>query len=193
MDFVFPSLEGEHQIDNASTAISTILSLENKLFTEKIINKGLLETNWPARMQKLNDGKLSSIMGNSFEIWLDGGHNLEASNILKKKINMWKTDNVFLIMGMMIGKNPVGFLRKIIQEISSIFLLPISDHQYIQPYEIKDQIIAKLQAKSEVFCSLDIKEALKTIKKKHSSGKIIICGSLYLAGEVLKEDGFIIR
>ena len=90
----------------------------------------------------------------------------------------------------MIGKDPIKFLRNIIKNVSSIFLLPIHDHQFIPPYEIKNKIISQLNKNIDVFCALEIKEALKIIKNKNQSGKVLICGSLYLAGDILKEDGF---
>ena len=188
--FKFPRLNGEHQIDNASTAIAAALSLERKEISKKNIETGILSAVWPARMQKLNNGKLSSFIGSGFEIWLDGGHNIEASNILNKIIYKWKKEKVFLIIGMMVGKDPKGFLKKLIKNISGIFLLPIPEHQYIQPYEIKSLIKEELNSSIEVECSLNIKEVLNLIKKKYTAGKLLICGSLYLAGEVLKEDGY---
>ena len=189
-NFNFPKLVGEHQIDNASTAVATILSLGKKDILSRNINKGILSATWPARMQNLKKGNLSSYMGNNFEIWLDGGHNLEASNIINKIIEKWDEENVFLVIGMMIGKDPNSFIKKLIKNLSAIFLLPIPDHQYIRPYEIKKIIGKEIKSKISIECSLDIKEVLKTIKKTYSSGKLVICGSLYLAGEVLKQDGF---
>ena len=181
---------GEHQIDNASTAIATVLSLKNKKIKTNIINNGLLKVNWPARMQKLDKGKLSKFTGNSFEIWLDGGHNIEASSIIQKTFKIWDRENIFVILGMSIGKDPIGFLNGIIKNITGLFLLPIPNHQYIQPYEIKQKVESTFNMKFTTDCCLDIREALTTIQRKFSSGKIFICGSLYLAGEILKEDGF---
>ena len=189
-DFHFPSLKGEHQIDNASTAVATAISINNKKINKKIINKGLLSASWAGRMQKLDKGNLSNILGSRFEIWLDGGHNIEASGMIKKEIQNWKKERIFLVFGMMIGKDPIKFLKNIIKNVSSIFLLPIQDHQFIPPYEIKNKIISQLNKNIDVFCALEIKEALKIIKNKNQSGKILICGSLYLAGDILKEDGF---
>ncbi len=186
----FPSLQGEHQIENASTAVATALSLNNRKITEKIINRGLLGTNWAGRMQRLNTGKLSKFMGKNFEIWLDGGHNTEASAIINKEIDKWGGRENFLIFGMMIGKNPIRFLKNIVNKVSSVFLLPIQNHQYIPPYEIKRKINSLLNPDLNVFCTIEIKEALSIIKKNNQSGRILICGSLYLAGEVLKEDGY---
>ena len=192
-EFSFPSLNGEHQIDNASTAIATSLSLKNSHISPKVINKGLLNVEWPARMQKLSDGKLAKIVGSKFEIWLDGGHNCHASEMIKKVIQKWKSENIILILGMTVGKQPTNFLRQIIDNVSAIILLPINDHHYIQPYEIKNDILLKLKAKIDIICKLDVEEALVVTKKKFCSGKILVCGSLYLAGEVLKRDGFKIK
>ena len=91
---------------------------------------------------------------------------------------------------MMIGKDPNSFIKKLIKNLSAIFLLPIPDHQFIRPYEIKKIIEQDIGSTIEIECSLDIKEVLKKIKETYSSGKLVICGSLYLAGEVLKQDGF---
>ncbi len=189
-NFNFPKLFGEHQVDNASTAVATVLSLGKQDILNKNINQGILSAKWPARMQNLKNGNLSSYMGKNFEIWLDGGHNLEASNMIKKIIEKWKKENVFLVIGMMIGKDPNSFIKKLIKNLSAIFLLPIPDHHYIKPYEIKKIIEKEIGSTISIECSLDIKEVLKTIKKTYSSGKLVICGSLYLAGEVLKHDGF---
>ena len=157
-----------------------------------IINEGLVKTDWPARMQRLRNGKLSLFVGKKFEIWLDGGHNFEASQILKKEIIKFKK-KIFLVMGMMVGKDPLGFLRNLIKDIEVIYLLPITDHQYIQPYEIMERLKKEIKTNIKIHCSLDVKEALRSITENYSSGKIIICGSLYLAGEVLKEEGFKIK
>ena len=126
-------------------------------------------------------------------MWLDGGHNLDAARIIKNKIESWEQQNIIIILGMMNGKNPVSFLRGIIRGISTIFLLPITNQNYIQPYEIKNKLQKKLNPRMEIHCSLDINEALKKIKQKYLCGKIIVCGSLYLAGQILKEDGVIIK
>ena len=189
-NFNFPELFGEHQIDNASTAVATVLSLGRKDILDKNIDKGILSAKWPARMQNLKKGNLSSYMGKNFEIWLDGGHNLEASNIIKNIIEKWKKENVFLVIGMMIGKDPYAFIKKLIKNLSAIFLLPIPDHQYIRPYEIKNNKKKDISSQISIECSLDIKEDLKIIKENYPNGKLVICGSLYLAGEVLKQDGF---
>ena len=88
------------------------------------------------------------------------------------------------------GKDPVGFLKKIIDKFNFLVLLPIDNHQYIQPYEIKENVKKKLKKNINIECCLNINDALDIVSKSFSSGKILICGSLYLAGQVLKADGF---
>ena len=113
--------------------------------------------------------------------------------MINKVIQEWKNENIILILGMTIGKQPINFLKQIIKNISALVLLPINDHHYIQPYEIKNDVLLKLKTKISIFCKLDIEEALATVKKRFSSGKILISGSLYLAGDVLRRDGFKIK
>ena len=116
-EFDFPSLYGDHQIENASTDITTVLATNNFNISKDSINSSLLKTNWPARMQNLN-GKLSKFSGSTFDIWLDGGHNIDASKIISSIIENWKERNIILIIGMINGKDPVNFSKKFIHNIS---------------------------------------------------------------------------
>ena len=190
--FSFPSLYGDHQIDNASTAISTVLSINDFDISRESINAGLLKTNWPARMQKLK-GKLSKIAGKAFDIWLDGGHNKDASEMLSKVVNSWEGGKLILIIGMINGKDPIKFLNKLIHNISLLIILPINDHQCIMPYEIKNLVVDNFKPKFDIECCLNIEEAIIFTKKKFSDGKILICGSLYLSGEILRADEYKIK
>ena len=188
-EFNFPSLYGDHQIENASTAISTVLSITNFNVSNESINTGLLKTNWPARMQKLK-GKLSKKAGRGFDIWLDGGHNLDASEMLSKIVNNWEEKKIILIIGMINGKDPINFLNKLIRNISLLIILPINDHQCLMPYEIKNLVIKKFNPDFDIECCLNIEEAIVVTEKKFSGGKILVCGSLYLSGEILRADGY---
>lgn len=191
-EFNFPSLHGDHQIENASTAVSTVLSIKHFNVSSESINTGILKTNWPARMQKLK-GKLSKIAGKAFDIWLDGGHNLDASKILFKIVNSWEEKKVILIIGMINGKDPINFLNKLIHNISILIILPINDHQCVMPYEIKNLVVEKFNPDFDIECCLNIEEAIMVAKRKKTGGGILICGSLYLAGEILRADGYIIK
>jgi len=190
INFPIPKLYGDHQIENASTAIATILSLKNINIDKNSISLGVLNAEWPARMHNLNKGKLSKIVKKKFDIWLDGGHNFHASEMISKVLDSWGRKNIFLILGMMNGKNPVEFISKLIKKISAVVLIPISDHICIKPEKIKKDITENFKNKIDVVCQRNISEALFYISKKYREGKVLICGSLYLAGEILEEDGF---
>ena len=189
-EFEKPSLHGYHQIENVSTALAAILAIKKFKLKMKNINQGIKETVWPGRMQKLNNGKLKKIIGKSFDLWLDGGHNIHASEVLFTEIDKWKKSKIILILGMVSGKDPVKFLKKIVNKISLLILLPIDDHQYIHPYKIKESLNKSLKDFKEIETCVNINEALKLIYARFKKGKVLICGSLYLAGQVLKNDGF---
>ena len=189
-EFEKPSLHGYHQIENVSTALAAILAIKKFKLKMKNINQGIKETVWPGRMQNLNNGKLKKIIGKSFDLWLDGGHNIHASEVLFTEIDKWKKSKIILILGMVSGKDPVKFLKKIVNKISLLILLPIDDHQYIHPYRIKQSLNKSLKNFKEIETCVNINEALKLIYTRFKKGKVLICGSLYLAGQVLKNDGF---
>tara|TARA_Y100000813_G_C24152844_1_gene348025 strand:+ start:314 stop:1615 length:1302 start_codon:yes stop_codon:yes gene_type:complete len=190
-DFEFekPSLHGNHQIENASTALACVLAVKKFKLDMNNVNLGIKKTVWPGRMQNLNSGRLKKIVGKNFDIWLDGGHNVHASEILFKEINKWKNSKIILVLGMVSGKDPVKFLKNMVNKISLLILLPIDDHQYIQPYKIKESLNKNLKGFKDIETCVDINEALKLILNRFNKGKILICGSLYLAGQILKDDG----
>ena len=85
------------------------------------------------------------------------------------------------------------FLKKIGNRISLLILLPIDDHQYIHPYEIKENINKSNINNIEIETCLNINDALVLILERFSKGKVLVCGSLYLAGQILENDGFKIK
>ena len=184
-----PKLFGEHQIYNAGLAITVSKILKDFSFDNKKIYDGVHETFWPARMQQIDNGKLKEIAGKNYELWLDGGHNSHASEMLLDNLKKWEKDNLFLIFGMINGKEPKEFLTKIFPLIKSLQVIPIKKHQFIGSKEIqqifKDEYGIIRPEKT-------IQNAIKYITNNFTGGKIIICGSLYLAGDVLKSNGSLI-
>jgi len=184
-----PKLFGEHQIYNAGLAITVSKILKDFSFDNKKIYDGVHETFWPARMQQIDNGKLKEIAGKNYELWLDGGHNSHASEMLLDNLKKWEKDNLFLIFGMINGKEPKEFLTKIFPLIKSLQVIPIKKHQFIGSKEIqqifKDEYGIIRPEKT-------IQNAIKYITNNFTGGKIVICGSLYLAGDVLKSNGSLI-
>ena len=184
-----PKLFGEHQIYNAGLAITVSKILKDFSFDNKKIYDGVHETFWPARMQQIDNGKLKDIAGKNYELWLDGGHNSHASEMLLDNLKKWEKDNLFLIFGMINGKEPKEFLTKIFPLIKSLQVIPIKKHQFIGSKEIQQIFKDKCGI---IRPEKNIQNAIKYITNNFTGGKIVICGSLYLAGYVLKSNGSLI-
>jgi dihydrofolate synthase/folylpolyglutamate synthase len=184
-----PKLFGEHQIYNAGLAITVSKILKQFSLDNEKIYKGIHETFWPARMQRIDNGKLKDIAGEKFELWLDGGHNSHASEMLLNNLHKWKKENLFLIFGMINGKEPKEFLKKILPLIKSLQVIPIKKHQFINSKEL--QKIFKKES-GIIRPEKTIQNAIKYITNNFIDGKIVICGSLYLAGDILKSNGSLI-
>ena len=184
-----PKLFGEHQIYNAGLAITVSKILKDFSFDKKKTFNGVRETFWPARMQRIDNGKLKEIAGKNYELWLDGGHNSHASEMLLDNLKKWKKDDLFLIFGMINGKEPKDFLKRILPLIKSLQVIPIKKHQFINSKDL--QKIFKNECRI-IRPERTIQNAIKYIKSNFIGGKIIICGSLYLAGDILKSNGSLI-
>lgn len=182
-----PSLNGDHQIMNSGLAFTALNVLQNLQIRHNKISQAIKNVKWPARMQRIDSGPFNKLVSNKMEIWLDGGHNVDASKILSSILNGWETSNKFLIFGMVQGKDFKKFLKNISNSFKCIIVIPIVKHQYISPEIVKKNLDA---SRSNVFIKKDVREALTFLNLKYKEGKILICGSLYLAGNCLKENNF---
>ncbi|MFC1659228.1 bifunctional folylpolyglutamate synthase/dihydrofolate synthase [Pseudomonadota bacterium] len=187
------SLIGEHQYINAGAAIATLF-VQNKLkVDEKSITKGLQNTKWPARMQNISDEKaIKNIFKhnkNNVEIWVDGGHNQDAmktiASFIKKENKITRMETIALI-GMFSRKDSRNSIKEIVDIVDFSIATQITCCQGSRTPEEIEVIfnefgIKNLKSKSAI-------EGLKLIAKKFSDGniRVVICGSLYIAGEVLE-------
>ena len=176
--FNTPKLNGHHQIENLSTSLAVILRLRelNYSFTYKKINKGIIETKWPGRLE---EGKLGSI-----KVYLDGAHNIDgASQLLNffknKKLKIW------LIIGMLNNKNINLFLRKIKPILLGVIPVAIPNEKNAYLAEEIDRVCKNLKLKS--FPQNSINKANNFILKKVKPEAILVTGSLYLVGKVRKK------
>ncbi len=174
-EFPMPSLQGDHQVQNAGVALATLFSISDKInITHKAMEQGLKSVQWQGRLQKINIDDLSA------EIWLDCGHNDSAGEALATQIKQWG-GNIHLVMGMLEKKDASGFLKPLLPLIKSINIVPISSD-------------ADTKTKSDINVDTNIQihehdsfiEAVKSICSHDKSAMILIAGSVYLAGEVLK-------
>ena len=109
-DLPLPSLSGAHQIVNSGTAIACLEQLPGFPIAHELIARGLRQIEWPARLQRLTRGPLVAALPAGWELWLDGGHNPGAGEVLAAAVSNWVDRPLYLIVGMLNTKNAAGFL-----------------------------------------------------------------------------------
>ncbi|HEY8245866.1 MAG TPA: folylpolyglutamate synthase/dihydrofolate synthase family protein [Hyphomicrobium sp.] len=192
LDLPMPSLIGRHQVVNAGTAVAAALRLGSDLpnlgLGERAIEQGLTSARWPARMQRLDTGPLPSQLKPGSELWLDGGHNPAAGRALAQTmadLEERAPKPLHLIVGMMGLKDAGGFLSAFRGLASYVVTVPIPGaHEAPHAPETLAETAREVGLKAEM--AADVAAALKR-SEVHEPGpkRILICGSLYLAGHVL--------
>jgi dihydrofolate synthase/folylpolyglutamate synthase len=183
-----PSLHGKHQIENAGAALAALeVSMRHKPGEEQKC-KGLNKIIWPGRLQEITDGPLRRIIPGGWEVYIDGGHNENAALSLAGHIEEWKKESgrpVHLIVGMLRKKDPSSFLDILVPAVSSAnaVCIPCAPEEAWHPEELKN--ISGLE-----ICCLEgnsVEEWMQAFFRRHMlPGKLLICGSVYLAGDVLE-------
>lgn len=182
-----PALFGNHQYQNASLAIATLLNLKSHFnIVEQNLSDGLKNTIWPGRLQHLPKGYFSKDILPHQQIWIDGGHNPAAGESLAKSLNYLKDDIVFIV-GMLETKDATGFLTELKKISSTVLTIPIPYNDNIISADKLKEIAEKIGFQS-IACS-SIHQALKYVCTSFPKvNNIVICGSLYLIGAILKEN-----
>jgi dihydrofolate synthase/folylpolyglutamate synthase len=175
-----PSLLGEHQVENAGIAIAALrasgLTLPDPAFN------GIGKASWPARLQLLT-GALATMLGHDFEVWLDGGHNEAAGKILAEHLNgTWIGQPIYLLVGMKQGKNATAFLQPLLKLATAAWAVREPEQHLALSV---DDIVRASGGVARV--GPDIRGALEQVARL-PPGRVLICGSLYLAAETLKLD-----
>jgi len=179
LDLPKPSLPGVFQYDNAGIAVAAIRASGLDI-SDAAIAAGIGAAEWPARMQRLT-GRLAAMLPAGWELWLDGGHNPGGGVALGEHLAGWSDRPVHVIVGMKKAKDSAEFLRPILPHASSLWAVS-EPHQHLAlPVE------AIIEASGGVARpGPTVAEALA--KLSGPPARVLICGSLYLAGEVLKVD-----
>jgi dihydrofolate synthase/folylpolyglutamate synthase len=172
-----PALLGAHQADNAGIAI-TALRASGFAVSDAAIGEGLRHAEWPARLQRLQGG-LVDLLPTGSELWLDGAHNPGGGMALAEQLDAWSSPTI-LVVGMKQSKDVVEFLAPLLTRSKRIFAVAEPGQHLALPVE---KII---EASGGVAIpGPDIAGAFAQII---APARVLICGSLYLAGEVLKLD-----
>ncbi len=183
-----PNLQGTHQYINAGNAITAALNLKEFKIKDEHIAKGLTQATWPARLQKLLDGTVINKLPKNFEIWVDGAHNEAAAHAL----SIWLDDQpkmpTYMIFGMTKGRNCQSFLSSFKNRLNFIAGVLIEAEPSSYNGEYISNEAAKLGFISSAYDSID--EAIDAIVKMEpvEKARIIVTGSLYLAGDILYQN-----
>jgi dihydrofolate synthase/folylpolyglutamate synthase len=175
-------LPGLHQWDNAGIAIAA-LRASGLAMPEAAFALGLARAEWPARLQRLR-GRLAAMLPPDWELWLDGGHNPGAGEALAEHLRGWGDQPVHVIAGLNQAKDGVGFLRPLLPCATTLWAIAEPGQHAAMPV---DQVIAASGGVARPGPTLQ--EALSALPRDGAPARVLICGSLYLAGEVLKADG----
>lgn len=185
LDLPLPALPGRHQIDNAGLAVAAALALDDLAPGADALAAGLRRVRWPARLQRLETGPLAALLPPGWQLWLDGGHNPAAAAALAASLDRPGRPPLHLIVGMLTTKDEVGFLQALAPLACSITAVPVPDEPASRAPE--DAVREAAAAGIAVRPAADVASALAAIVANHSEpAEVLICGSLYLAGHVLR-------
>ncbi len=183
LDLPRPNLPGTHQVQNAGAALAALRHLHA---TENACEAAVSTAQWPARMQRLSTGPLTQIAPGA-EIWLDGGHNAAAGQALGAHLATLPKRPTHLICGMLNTKDISGYLTPLAAQADSLTAVSIPGETNTLP---ADQTAAAARAIGMTASSAEnVKAALEQITNQTPDARVLICGSLYLAGVILRENG----
>ena len=186
--FPKPALPGAHQIPNAGAALACPPLLKGFKIDDKAAARGLLEVQWPARLQRLTRGRLAASLPAGWELWLDGGHNQAAGEALGEFIKGWADRPLHLVFGMLSSKEPVAFLKPLAAHARDLIAVRIAGDHASLSAEDAAAAAAKAGIAAEIADGVEAAVA-RIIAREPRPARILICGSLYLAGVVLEKNG----
>ena len=192
-DLPMPRLPGRHQLANAAAAIRAVKAAGFEV-SERMMEKAMQSVEWPGRLQRLMDGKLFQLAPKGAELWVDGGHNPGAGEVIAEAMAGFEEKQprpLFIIAGMINTKDPVGYFKAFADIAEYVFTVPIGGTDAaIDPVILAH---AAFDAGLTAEPSSSIEEALQEIHGRlmldAPAPRILIGGSLYLAGNALSANG----
>jgi dihydrofolate synthase / folylpolyglutamate synthase len=194
-DLPLPALIGRHQIANAAAAIKAV-QMAGFDVTDDAVERGLMSASWPARMQRLRQGELLKLAPMGAEIWLDGGHNPGAGIVVAEALagqDERSERPLFMIAGMINTKDSTGYFRTFEGLVKHVYAVPVSGSEAgVAPEKLA---LAAQDAGLSAEPVASVANALALLRDNfdpdETPPRILIGGSLYLAGEVLRQNGTI--
>ncbi|MDB5657079.1 MAG: FolC bifunctional protein [Tardiphaga sp.] len=192
MDLAAPKLFGRHQFGNAGLAIAMLRALDIFKIDAAAYETGVARAEWPARMQRLSQGRLIDVAPNEAEIWLDGGHNADGGRVVAAALGDLEervSRPLVVIAGMMANKDAAGFLANFAGLTRHIIAVPIPDRAGAMTPEALADAARSLGMRVEISGSVAMALESLTRLAYEVPPRILITGSLYLAGHVLSDNG----
>jgi len=183
VDLPLPNLPGVHQIENAGAALAALRTLG---FGETACEAAVTRAFWPARMQRLKEGPLVTAAP-GIELWLDGGHNPAAGEAIAATLDRLPPRPTRLICGMLNTKDVVGFMRPLAGHAQTLSAVSIPGES--NTLSADETATAARAAGLQADTADTVLAALETIARTTPEARVLICGSLYLAGSILRENG----
>ncbi|HLI20602.1 MAG TPA: folylpolyglutamate synthase/dihydrofolate synthase family protein [Stellaceae bacterium] len=180
-----PGLLGPHQYANAGTALACLERLPGFAFSAETLAQGLQQVEWPGRLQRLDHGALARLMPSGAELWLDGGHNAAGGAALAAQAQSWRDKKLKLVFGMLNTHDAAGFIGALAPYAAALEALAIPGEENARPAEEIAQTARSLGLAATAQPSI----AAAVQAAAEPGARVLICGSLYLAGRVLAENG----
>ncbi|EKX56621.1 Dihydrofolate synthase [Rhodobacter sp. AKP1] len=183
LDLPLPALPGPHQIQNAGAAL---MALRHLGAPEAACEAALTRADWPARMQRLRQGPLAR-SAPGIELWLDGGHNPAGGAAVAATLSRMAPRPTHLICGMLNTKDVTGYMRPLAPHVTRLHAVSIPGEANTLPAEAT---ATAARAAGIAACTApSVADALAAIVTENPAARVLICGSLYLAGAILREHG----
>jgi dihydrofolate synthase/folylpolyglutamate synthase len=192
LDLPRPRLVGRHQFTNAGTAIAALRASGFGGFETAAYEAGMRRAEWPGRLQRLARGRLPSLAPEGSELWLDGGHNLDGGRVLSAAMADLgeRSDAPLVVIAGMLGtKDSEGFFKNFLGLAREVIAVPISGQIAARPAEEVAAIAAGVGLTTSIQPSVESALASLHDYVWDRPPRVLICGSLYLAGEVLAANG----
>ncbi|MCL4068526.1 bifunctional folylpolyglutamate synthase/dihydrofolate synthase [Pseudomonas sp. GX19020] len=183
LDLPLPNLPGPHQIQNAGAAIAALRLLGRD---EAACEAAVTQAVWPARMQRLTQGPLAA-SAPGIELWLDGGHNPAGGDAVAATLARMPARDTYAICGMLNTKDVTGYMRPLAPGLRRLIAVEIPGEPNTLPATATRDAAANAGIPAAVAGS--VQAALDEIAARAPEARVLICGSLYLAGQILKENG----
>jgi dihydrofolate synthase/folylpolyglutamate synthase len=181
LDLPLPNLPGPHQVQNAGAALMALRVL-GKGDAEAAVTRAY----WPARMQRLAQGPLVDAAP-QVELWLDGGHNPAGGEAVAATLATMPKRPTHLICGMLNTKDVTGYMRPLAPHVTTLSAVSIPGEAATLP--AADTCAAARAAGIDAVETVSVQAALAAIVARDPMARVLICGSLYLAGHILRENG----